>query len=134
MNLTLDANALIAFLRDEPGAAVVEALLTDPANTCFVHAINLCELYYDFRRAEGEDAAQEALRTLAGLRIVAREDMDPAFWQEAGRVKADHRRVLLADCLCIALARRLGGEVVAGDHHEFDALAAAGTVLVRFIR
>jgi PIN domain nuclease of toxin-antitoxin system len=134
MNEILDANALIAFLRDEAGAEIVEQLLTDPANTCFVHAINLCEVFYDFHRAEGEVAAQDAIRTLTGLRIVIREDMDSAFWQEAGRLKSAHRRVSLADCLCIALAHRLAGEVVTADHHEFDPLAAAGVVATRFIR
>jgi len=133
MTFALDGSAMIAFLRDEPGAEVV-ALLTDPSQTCFARAIILCELFYDFRRAEGEGAALDAIQTLVGLRIVFREDMDSPFWQEAGRVKADHRRVSLADCLCIALARRLNGEVVTCDHHEFDPLVAAGVLTVRFIR
>jgi hypothetical protein len=33
----LDGNALIAFLRDEPGSAVVEGLLLDPTNSNFAH-------------------------------------------------------------------------------------------------
>jgi PIN domain nuclease of toxin-antitoxin system len=134
MNLALDGSAMIAFLRDEPGAEGVEAVLTDPSHTCYAHAVNLCELFYDFRRAESEQAVLDAIQTLAGLRIVAREDMDIAFWQEAGRVKADYRRVSLADCFCIALARRVNGEVVTSDHHEFDPLVTAAVVTVRFIR
>jgi hypothetical protein len=39
----LDACAMIAFLRAEPGGEVVRDLLNDPSNRCFAHAINLCE-------------------------------------------------------------------------------------------
>jgi uncharacterized protein with PIN domain len=42
-----DASALIAFLRDEPGAEVVESALSVPEK-CYAHALNLCEVYYDF--------------------------------------------------------------------------------------
>ena len=41
MNRVLDACAMIAFLRDEPGAKVVEAILTDSSNQCFAHAISV---------------------------------------------------------------------------------------------
>ena len=44
----LDACAMIAFLRGEAGAEVVAEILRDPGDQCFAHAINLCEVYYDF--------------------------------------------------------------------------------------
>src|SRR5690242_12643468 len=104
MNVALDGTALIAFLRREPGSEVVTGCLLDPNVTCFAHAVNLCEVYYDFRRAEGEAPAQSALATLAGLQLVFREDMDRSFWEDVGRIKADHRPIALADCFAIALA------------------------------
>jgi predicted nucleic acid-binding protein len=67
-----------------------------------------------------------------GLTIMS--DLDPPFWQDAGRIKAVHRRVSLADCFGIALARRLGAEFVTADHHEFDALVPLGLCPIRFIR
>ena len=51
MNRVLDACAMIAFLRGEPGADVVRAILHNPSDACYAHAINLCEVYYDFVRA-----------------------------------------------------------------------------------
>ena len=42
--------------------------------------------------------------------------------------------VSLADCLCAALANRVGGEVVTKDRHEFENLATASVCRVRFFR
>jgi PIN domain nuclease of toxin-antitoxin system len=50
VSTVIDASALIAFLRDEPGADVVENLFSAP-ETCYAHALNLCEVCYDFFRA-----------------------------------------------------------------------------------
>jgi PIN domain nuclease of toxin-antitoxin system len=47
----LDACAIIAFLKGEAGADVVENALLDRGSQCMAHAINLCEVYYDFHRA-----------------------------------------------------------------------------------
>jgi predicted nucleic acid-binding protein len=134
MNYVLDASAMIAFLRDEPGADVVERLLLDPDGTCCAHAINLCEVFYAFHRESGEADAQTALDTLAAAGVQTRIDLDAAFWQEAGRYKSAFRRVSLADCCCIALARRLGAELATSDQHEFDALAPLRIVPFLFIR
>ena len=41
----LDAGAMIANLRDEPGADVVERILLDTDALCIAHAVNLCEVY-----------------------------------------------------------------------------------------
>lgn len=129
----LDASAMIAFLRDESGAAVVEALLTSGTDICIAHAINLCEVYYDFLRSADEGTARSAIVDLENLGVTVREDMDRIFWQEVGRFKATNK-ASLADCFAIVLANRVGGELVTSDHHEFDAIAAQGTCRIRFIR
>lgn len=133
MIIVLDASAMIALLRNESGAAVVDALLTSDTDRCIAHALNLCEVYYDFFRSADESTAKSAVADLENLGLAVREDMDRAFWQEVGRYKATNK-VSLADCVAIALANRVGGEVATSDHHEFDALAAAGLCRVRFIR
>jgi PIN domain nuclease of toxin-antitoxin system len=133
MNYVMDASAMVAFLYDEPGASVVEGILLDPSNTCVAHAVNLCEVFYDAHRRADETAAQSAIGQLLAAGIVAREDMDPAFWQEVGRLKAPVR-VSLADAFGIALTRRLGGELVTGDHREFDPLVPLGLCPIRFFR
>ena len=134
MNLTMDSSALIALLRQEEGTPVVRELLLQENANCFVHAVNLCEVYYGFRREKGESPAQKALQVIESLGVTIREDMDSDFWQAAGRCKADLRRISLADCFCIALAQRIGGEVVTADRHEFEAASEARLCAVTFIR
>jgi PIN domain nuclease of toxin-antitoxin system len=59
LNIILDACAVIAFFRNEVGAAGVEQYLLNPDRFCLIHAVNLCEVYYDFLKSCG---AQEADR------------------------------------------------------------------------
>lgn len=132
MRLVMDSSALLALLRSEEGADEVELLLAD--NQCSVHAVNLCEAYYGFRREKGEEQAEAALDALALTGLETREDLDPAFWQLAGIYKCDHRRISLADCFGLALANRLNAEFVTTDHHEIDPLVDLGLCRVHFIR
>lgn len=134
MIYVMDSSAMIAFPRNETGAATVADLLTDPQNECCAHALNLCEVFYDFARSGGESAAQSAVTGLLNVGVIERRDLDVAFWQQAGRLKAIHRRVSLADCCALALTLRVGGELVTSDHHELDALAAAGVCPINFFR
>lgn len=133
MNFIFDACTLIAFLRGEIGAEVIETLLLDPNNIYMVHAVNLCEVYYDFLRVSNEQVAQTAIADLAIAGLIIREDMDITFWQEAGKLKAGHR-LSLADCFAIALTQRVQGELVTSDHHEFEPIAANSICPIRFFR
>ena len=133
MNYVFDASALIAYLRNEPGAESVEGLLKDTENSCQVHGLNLCEVYYDFLRSADEATAENVTQGLIGIGLSICEDMDEAFWKEVARLKARHR-ISLADCCCLALARRVGAEVVTTDHHEFDPLVQANLCPILFIR
>jgi uncharacterized protein with PIN domain len=129
-----DACALIAILGDEPGAEVVEGLLQEPANRCLIHAINACEVYYDLcRRGNPQDAdTLGALFAEYGLELF--ESMPSDLWTTAGKLKAEWRRISLADCFALALAIREGGTLVTSDHHELDPIANAGVCSIRFIR
>ncbi len=66
--------------------------------------------------------------------VLVRADFDEAFWQEAGRLKAVHRRVSLADCFGLTLTERTGGTFVTSDHHELEPLAQAGICSISFFR
>jgi PIN domain nuclease of toxin-antitoxin system len=132
MSAVFDASALISFLRDEPGASAVQNLLSLPQS--YVHALNLCEVYYDFWRAATQEAAESAITDLIALGIVERNDMDSEFWREVGHLKAIHRRVSLADCCALALANRLDAILVSADRHEFEPLLAAGICRIELIR
>lgn len=129
-----DACAILAWLLDEEGAAAVDDLIADAEQRCLLTALNICEVYYDLRRRNrGEDAdALESLLVAAGFEIV--EEFPSSLWKEAGRLKADLRRVSLADCFAMALVLRENGELVTSDHHELDRVAESGLVPVRFVR
>ena len=124
---------MVAFLRKEPGGDVVSSRLVDPGATCYAHAINLCEVYYDFYRGDSPARAERAVERLKQIGVVEREDFDEAFWKEVGRLKATYR-ASLADFCAVALTERIGGVLLTSDHHELDPLAAAGVCAVEFIR
>lgn len=133
MNCVLDACAMIALLKGEPGEDVVWSHLLDPNNTVYAHSLNLCEVYYHFHRNVGEAAADGAVEDLRYLGVVERDDFDEAFWKEAGKLKAGGN-IALPDCIAVALTNRMGGTVLTSDHGEFDPVAAAGVCPVTFIR
>jgi PIN domain nuclease of toxin-antitoxin system len=108
--MVLDASALIAFVRQEPGAAVVEEYLADG----HASAVNASEFIQklDQHGARGEDAfaTLEAL----GLRF------QPVIRADAVQAAAIHPTtrpygLAIADRLCLALALRLGLTVCSAD-------------------
>lgn len=133
MIYVMDATAMIAFLNGEPGADVVANLLLKANSTSLAHAINCCEVYYGAYRESGEATAEQAIAKIADVGIRLRDDFDPDFWKEAGKLKASHR-MSLADAIAVALALRVGGALVTSDHHELDPVAAAGICPITFFR
>jgi len=129
----LDACAMLAFLTGEPGAEVVQELLATPGASCMAHSVNLCEVYYDLLRQSGTPVAERALNdlSLAGVRECGY--IDPSFWRSVGEIKSVGR-ISLADSFCIALAKRVSGEVVTSDRHEFEAWVPRRVCPIRFIR
>ena len=132
MIYVFDACAMLAVLKQESGAAVVEGLLLQPNAQLYAHATNLCEVFYGVRRDDGEAKALLALNVLQGFGIKTRTDLDDTFWQDAGRLKADWRKISLADCYGLTLAQHVGGQFVTSDHHELDPLAQAGFPITFF--
>jgi PIN domain nuclease of toxin-antitoxin system len=130
----LDASAMIAYLRNEPGAEMVEDALTAPGSQCVAHSINLCEVFYDFLRSAGETEAANAITDLSAAGITERNDFDRDFWMAAGTLKGTHHRISLADCCGLTLATRLDAQFLTTDHRELDSLASAGSYRITFIR
>jgi PIN domain nuclease of toxin-antitoxin system len=129
----LDASALVAYVTREPGAVVVEALLDDPDTVCYVHAINLCEVYYQSIRTSDEPPAWVVVESILAAGVIVREDMDESLWKIIGQNKA-RGKISLADCFCLSLAIHIGGRVVTSDHGEFDPLVPLGLCPILFIR
>jgi PIN domain nuclease of toxin-antitoxin system len=130
----LDACAIIAFLRREAGSIIVAQLLSDPNNLCLIHAVNLCEVYYDaVRRTDSATARQDMAALLTGG-LVLRTDLDTVFWQSVGDLKINPGKLSLADCFALALAQQEGGTLVTSDHHEFDPIVPLNLCPILFIR
>jgi hypothetical protein len=72
----LDACAVIAYVRQEPGAEVLKALIERPTTFLAMHVCNLGEVYYDFFRADGLTAAQTAWTNTLALPLALRRDAD----------------------------------------------------------
>jgi PIN domain nuclease of toxin-antitoxin system len=135
MNINvMDANAISALLRGEAGKEVVAAQLADPNKQCLIHAVNLCEVYYDALRDGGASAGGEAVRKTVAAGVEIREDMDEAFWKLIGQLKVSPGKVSLADCFALALAIRVSGTLVTADHHEMDKIVPLGLCSFLFIR
>ena len=124
---------MMAWLKGEPGRRVVTQLLTSNPGECYAHAFNLSEVYYLIFRQGGVTRAEAAIQALLKNGIIAREDLDTAFWKEAATFKGNHA-LALPDAFCLALARRLGGTAVTTDHAEFDPLVPLGYCPILFIR
>ena len=121
----LDACAVIAYLRKEVGAEVLGSLVEQPDTFLVMPVCNLGEVYYDFFRSDGRDAADTAWTKTTGLPLLLRRDADDAFIQRVGIIKVEER-VSFADAFALALAERCRVPLLTTDHHEFDPIAQKG--------
>jgi uncharacterized protein with PIN domain len=128
-----DACAVVALLQTEAGADVVIGFLQDEGR-CLVHAINVCEVYYDLYRREGEEVANGVNEVLEGYGFEMVEEVPPTLWKTAGKLKGAWKKVSLADCFALALSIEESATLVTSDHHELEPLAQAKVCPIRFIR
>lgn len=129
----MDACSLSAYLRGEQGDDVVENILLENESQSLVHAVNLCEVYYDTLRSADLATAQQAIQKVYAVGVQLRTNLDPAFWQLVGELKVNPGKMSLADCFALALAITTGGTLVTSDH-EFDPVVPLGLCPILFIR
>jgi predicted nucleic acid-binding protein len=129
----LDACAVIAYLRAEILTSIGEPGIAQPQVFLAIHACNLGELYYDFFREDGLQAAQTACTHTLELPLELRRDADDAFIQRDGTIKVVER-VSLADAFALALSEGLQVPLVTTDHHEFDAVERRGDFRFLWLR
>ncbi len=132
MTIVLDACAAIAYLNNEQGADKVEAYILDMRRPCVIHAVNAFEVHYLTARRSGMQVADAAIRDIKDAGVLILEDLDEPFWKDAAGYKA-RGRVSPPDTFAIALANRLGGEIVTCDQ-DFEAVQQAGSCKVTFFR
>ena len=121
----LDACAVIAYLRKEPGAEVLREIIEQPITFLAMHICNLGEVYYDFFPDDGIEAARTAWANTLALPLELRRDADDIFIQRVGIIKVTER-VSFADAFALALSERLNIPLVTTDHHEFDPIEQKG--------
>jgi predicted nucleic acid-binding protein len=129
----LDACAVIAYLRKEPGAEVLRELIERPNTFLAMHVCNLGEVYYDFFRDDGMEAARTAWANTLMLPLELHRDIDDVFIQRIGIIKVDEK-VSFADAFALALSERLNIPLVTTDHHEFDPLEQKGPFRFLWLR
>ena len=120
MVVVLDACALIALLRREQGHSIVAEKVV-ASDIALIHAVNWCEVRYDFLRREGgERLAEEALADIRELGIEIYELMDEPLWRLVSELKArsfsQKTRIALADCFALTLAKLTEGQLLTADH------------------
>jgi ribonuclease VapC len=126
--VVLDASALLALLKRETGADVVEASL----NHAVIGAVNLGEAaqiqyLYGWNRNDFEVAI--GLIEISVMPVTTRIAMDAADFRELARKKG----ISQADCLCLALAKSESAVALTADRDWLKIADAIG-VEVRLIR
>jgi PIN domain nuclease of toxin-antitoxin system len=108
--VVLDASALLAMLRGEPGGEKVAAMLDQSAIT----TVNLGEVIRFYARRGIPEAE---IRNLVGPLPIARHDFDEALAYAVGLLLPATMPAGLSfgDRACLALAQRLGRRVLTGD-------------------
>ena len=108
--IVLDASALMAVLREEPGAATVEAVLDHAA----ISAVNLSEV--QAKLVERGTAAELAWSSLVDLDLEV-IDFDAAQARVAGNLRSltYAQGLSLGDRACLALAQALGLPAMTAD-------------------
>ena len=113
----LDAFAVLAFFREEPGGPAVRELFRRSAAgeaELYLCVINMAEVLYRLEWERGEtdvEIAQVALTQELPIHLV---DADLDLSVSAARLKAPHP-ISIADAYAAALALRLDAAVVTGD-------------------
>lgn len=124
----LDASALLALLRGEPGAEEIDRVIS--AEDPVISAVNLCEIASTYSL---EGRPSEAIRlAVEGLDIdIVAFDAETAYLAAALRPTTRHLGLSLGDRSCLALGLRLGAEVFTADR-SWAGLSLGATI--RLIR
>jgi len=111
----LDANALMAFFEDRPGARKVEGLLQEAEITrpLVLSVIHWGEVYYSLWRIRGRAVAREKLEEISRLPVEV-VDVDQATAELAAAFKAEHN-LPYVDSFAAAMAVQRRATLVTGD-------------------
>ena len=126
--VVLDASALLALLKGEPGGAKVASVIADAA----ISVVNLSEVVSHFVRVGMPIGEVEDMLNALPYTVIA---ADANLAWEAGRLRADTAEagLSLGDRFCLALAKRDGLPAWTADK-VWKTIAGAANVKVVLIR
>ncbi|MBI2690989.1 MAG: type II toxin-antitoxin system VapC family toxin [Solirubrobacterales bacterium] len=131
MQFVIDSSAVMAFLRDEPGADRVAALLESVdssfANAAFISTVNLAELHQKF----GPNMPASLIGTADS--VIARADFTARHAEVSGELYGRTRSagLSLADRACLALATTMELPAITADRAWADVAAGVEVELIR---
>ncbi len=107
-NYVLDASAILALLNNEPGADIVQAVLSN--ETCIMSAVNWSEVA---KKLSGRNLAVESVaQTLKGLGL---EFQNFDYNQAVATARLQAPALSLGDRACLALAQSLAAVALSSD-------------------
>ena len=125
----VDANAILDYVQDGPGAATVERLLRDAFrehSSLLISVVNLGEVFYILWKNRGEQTARRTIDDL-GLLPLQIIPVDLAQALKAGEIKVNHN-IPYADSIAAALAFTHNATIVTSDR-DFEKLGRRIPVL-----
>jgi len=109
-SVVLDASAIIAFLLQEPGAAIVGEYLTDG----IASAVNIAEVGARLSDLDMGDVQIRRSMSVLGLEIRP-FDLEAAYAVAVMRAKTRNKGLSLGDRACLALANQLSVPALTAD-------------------
>ena len=125
--IVVDASAVIAWLRREPGAEQVDAAWQDEP---VISAVNLAEVLSKVGERGGDVRAAARDLRIEGLRVEAYWDEDAVATAEL-RLATRAQGLSLGDRACLALAGRLGVPVLTADQQWAGTKVGVTVQLIR---
>jgi predicted nucleic acid-binding protein len=132
----LDACALIALLDKEDGYGRVYELIQHANReeiTLCMNIVNLLEVYYDRLKIDVA-AAIDFRRTVRDSAIYIVDFYENNIFYDAGRLKAEYKKVSLADAVGLATAICFNATFVTCDHHELEVIEQRETIPFFWVR
>lgn len=131
--IVLDSFAVLALLRDEPAAALVQQLVESGEEVALT-ALGVTEVIDHLVRLLGADE-DEAVLDLAQLGLASPTPVDVDVAMQAGLLRARHyhrkyRAVSLADCVAAAIARSASSQLASADPHLLDLCRDEGIAVI----
>jgi predicted nucleic acid-binding protein len=137
MTYVLDACALLALIKGETGADVVDAIFQKALtaeDVLFMSIVNLLEVFYGLIGDVGIERAKAMMAPLDDTPLTIIDHISPSVYQTAARLKGTYKRVSLADCVGLATAADFSATFVTSDHHEIKAVEQREALSVLWFR